>query len=436
VEISGGEEIRENRFSYRPTSFSCSVDWLDTPNEIVTDTFPIREFISTQSAGCTRNCGWCGGSRDSFRRINQCDHAIARKPPTEVAYEIDTTSARPDSRGYHFYSVGSYNEPRRRVDHLIDRIGRSPLKSVSYEQFHLTDDRTLERMVRANSRTAITLSSESHDLRVAKLAGRGVYTNEELEQWLEKALDLGIHAIDVWYFVGMPEQDEASVLGTVEYCQQLLEKFKGMRVNPMICPMIPFLDPASNFFENPAQHGYRVFYRTVEQHRRGMERASVINRINYETKWLSRSDLVHVGFKAVRALMEAKAGTGMLPSSSVREYIANIDDALDFVDVVHEVDCIENQNERARELERLGDNILDYNNMIFFSGVMNQAFPINRDIGARWFDEMGWEPEDLEAAQNRDLALDASVRQRRFGGRCPPVAAWSPRDCTAFGTAS
>jgi hypothetical protein len=50
----------------------------------------------------------------------------------------------------------------------------------------------------------------------------------------------------------MPEQDESSVWETVEYAERLLKMFKGTNVNPMICPMIPFLDPASTFFERPA----------------------------------------------------------------------------------------------------------------------------------------------------------------------------------------
>jgi hypothetical protein len=37
--------------------------------------------------------------------------------------------------------------------------------------------------------------------------------------------------------------------------------------------------------------------------------------------------------------------------------------------------------------------------MIFWSGVMNQAFPVNRQIGGRWFDELGWDAEMLEQAQ-------------------------------------
>jgi len=101
-----------------------------------------------------------------------------------------------------------------------------------------------------------------------------VYSNDEMEAWIERALDFGIAQVDIWYFIGMPEQPRASVLETVDYAERLLRRFKGANVNPMICPMIPFLDPASTFFEHPDEHGFRVFYRTVEEHRRGMERAS------------------------------------------------------------------------------------------------------------------------------------------------------------------
>jgi hypothetical protein len=45
----------------------------------------------------------------------------------------------------------------------------------------------------------------------------------------------------------------------------------------------------------------------------------------------------------------------------------------------------------------LGDEIERRNNQIFFSGVSNQAFPINRQIGGRWFDELGWPAEVLDA---------------------------------------
>jgi clorobiocin biosynthesis protein CloN6 len=266
-------------------------------------------------------------------------------------------------------------------------------------------------MARANGRTTITLSPESHDPRVARLAGRGVYTNDEMETWLAKALDAGIHQIDVWYFVGMPEQDERSVDGTVAYCERLLRLFDGKRVNPMICPMIPFLDPASTFFEQPEEHGYRVFYRTVEEHRRGMERASIIDRLNYETRWLTRERLVDVGFRAVRRLMEAKGDARALPASWVKSYVSNIDDALALTREVHAADSLADARARQRALDALGDEIRRRNDAILFSGVANQAFPVPRAIGGRWFDEFGWPASEIDDVAKRSGA------QRLSGSR-------------------
>lgn len=391
-------QVRDNDFSHKPDSFSCGIDWSMQPQDPGRHTLPIREMLSMQNAGCAYNCGWCGGSRDAFRRVFKRKRAMARKPRPEVDYEFDTMSRLSNVQTYHFYSVGSYNESREGMEHFLDRVAASPFKSISYEQFHLTPEPVLRRMVEANKRTIITLSPESHDPHVAKLAGRGVYSNAEMEAWLEMAFDIGVFQVDIWYFVGMPEQDARSVQGSVDYSRHLLQKFRGNNINPMICPMIPFLDPASTFFEFPEQHGYKVFHRTVEQHRRGMERASIINRTNYETRWLSRSDLVHVGFRAVHSLMEAKHELGFLPRGMVNDYNARIDDALKFIDIVHRADDIADPASRAAALDELGDEIRRRNDLVLFGGVMNQAFPINREVGGRWFDELGWEVEQLEAA--------------------------------------
>lgn len=392
--------VRDNEFSHKPDTFGCGIDWSQQPREATSSgSLPILEILSTQNAGCAYNCGWCGGSRDAFKRIFQKKRTMARKPAAEIDYEFKTISRIPGVEHYHFYSVGSYNESPQGMQRFLELVGQSRLKAISYEQYFLTPDDVMRQMVKANRRTSITLSPESHDPVVAKLAGRGVYTNAEMEAWIERALDIGIHQVDVWYFIGMPQQGPESVRGSIGYCRRLLEKFKGRNVNPMICPMIPFLDPASTFFEFPDEHGYRIFHRSVEEHRRGMERASVLNRINYETRWLSRKDFIEVGFRAVRELMEIKAEVGMLPQFCVRDYNAKIDDALQFIPVVHEADCLADPRERARELDRLGDEILQRNNLLLFGGVMNQAFPLNRHIGGRWFDEMGWDPAILEQAQ-------------------------------------
>jgi len=393
--------VYRNAESHKPTTYGIGIDWANVPSSEVTRTLPILEFLSTQNAGCSYHCGWCGGSRDAFKRVFGTVKSMARKSKEEIDFEFKALQSVSSCDKFHFYTVGSYNEPRSGMDYFLDRVAESNLKSISYEQFFLTPIPVLKRMVEANKRTIITLSPESHDLRVSKLSGRGTYTNEELERWIHSALDIGVLSIDIWYFIGMPEQDEKSVNETVDYCNRLLSLFKGKRVNPMLCPMIPFLDPASAFFEEPEKHGYRVFSRTVEQHRRGMKRASLINRMNYETKWLRRDELVYVGFKAIRRLMEAKAAAGALPTGIVRQYNSKVDDAIEMIRQVHAADCLADPADRARALDDLGDEILKRNKMIFFPGVANQALPIDRDIGGRWFDEMGWHAEELDALANR-----------------------------------
>ncbi len=388
--------VFDNGLSHLPSEFACGIDWSNLPDNGGRNSLPILEVLSMQNAGCSYNCPWCGGSREAFQRVFGRRPAMARKSLDQVAYEFETMNRLPNQEGYHFYSVGSYNEPRKRFQFFLDRVAESNFKSVSYEQFRLTPDDVLRAMVATGVKTTITLSPESHDLRVAKLAGRGVFTPDEMERWIRKALDVGINAIDVWYFIGMPEQDERSVFETVDYCGRLLKLFEGERVFPFLCPMIPFLDPASTLFEHPRQHGYRVFYRSVEDHRRGMERSSIINRINYETRWLSRSDLVRVGYEAVRRLVELKAEVGMMPASVAKSVIAKIDDAREWIWIVHEIDRIEDERARRRELDRIGEEIVERNDRVFFSGVANQAFPVNREIGGRWFDELLFEPRVFE----------------------------------------
>ena len=118
-------------------------------------------------------------------------------------------------------------------------------------------------------------------------------------------------------------------------------------------------------------------------------------------------------------MAQAKGETGALPKFCVRDYNAKIDDALEFIPAVHEADCLTDARERAAELEKLGDEIVRRNRMIFTSGVMNQAFPVNREIGGRWFDEMGWNAEAFERANSNGTAPDNSGQTQST----PPIVA-------------
>ena len=94
-----------------------------------------------------------------------------------------------------------------------------------------------------------------------------------------------------------------------------------------------------------------------------------------------------MGYRAVQDLTRLKGEYGMLPRSVVRNVTRKIDDALTFGEAVLAADNLSDPSSRCAELARLGPEIRRRNDETFFSGVANQAYPINRSIGGRWFDE-------------------------------------------------
>lgn len=58
--------------------------------------------------------------------------------------------------------------------------------------------------------------------------------------------------------VGIPDQDYASALKNVDFCEEIHQACnQDRRLSYFIAPLAPFLDPASPAFENPDLYGYK-----------------------------------------------------------------------------------------------------------------------------------------------------------------------------------
>ena len=87
-----------------------------------------------------------------------------------------------------------------------------------------------------------------------------------------------------------PSRPPRRCLETIDYCEDLLKRFgKDGRLAPFISPLAPFLDPGSRGFEDPEEHGYQLFARTLEEHRRLLVAPSWKYVLNYETQWMDRA---------------------------------------------------------------------------------------------------------------------------------------------------
>lgn len=335
-------------------------------------------IMSLPNTGCAFDCGWCGGSRFAYQEIMGVKKTLVQKDNRRVSDELRSMGEA--AKVTSIYALQCYSETKVRLHEYLDTVKEMGYKSVHFEQFHLTPDDTLAKMA-DSTQSFIMLSPESHDLEISTLAGRGTYSMEQMETWIDKALDIGIAGVMIWFFIGMPKQDKKSVMDTVEYCGKLLDKYRGKNVLPLICPMVPFLDPGCRFFVHPKEHGYRIFHRSFEEHRRAMIAPLWHRRLNYETEWLSRRELQNVSYDAIGELVAMKGSIGLIPPSMVNA-IRN---------TIKETQALLVDMERALDLDGvlpadMKRVIRTYNGKILAYS-SDQIIPVPRPHGTRWFDD-------------------------------------------------
>jgi len=119
--------------------------------------------------------------------------------------------------------------------------------------------------------------------------------------------------------IGLPSQDAQSVMDTSAYCAELLARYDDNRLLPFITPLAPFLDPGGRAFENPERYGYHLFCRTLEDHRQILEMPTWKHTLNYETRWISRAEIVETSYAAGLELTELKASRGIISQETAKD---------------------------------------------------------------------------------------------------------------------
>jgi len=176
---------------------------------------------------------------------------------------------------------------------------------------------------------SLELSPENHDEQIRGVQVEKVfYKNSEMEAVIREALRLRCHRIDVFFMIGLSQQTRASVLGSIDYCEKLFQTSDARR-SCFISPMGPFVDPGSRCFEEPERYRYSLFARTLEEHRQLLVQPSWEQILNYETRWMSREELVDVTYDAAEVLNSLKLKYGRIESGCGQEVAERINRARD-----------------------------------------------------------------------------------------------------------
>lgn len=271
-------------------------------------TYPVTAVF--QCRGCNRNCGSCAGSLAAFKRLCMREKPCFRSPEL-LAKDISQIS---HFTGAPVMVIGDILQAGEAyADDFLDALKRQHIKNeVTIEFFTPPPARFLTKVAESLENFNVEISPESHDPKVRSAFGKS-YENSELEETIEQLIGLGCKRIDLFFMTGLPHQDYQSVMDTVKYCERLLEKFgHTKRILPMIAPLAPFIDPGSRIFEEPERFGYKIFYKTLREHREAMLKPSWKYGLNYETVWMTRDEIVRATYDAALRLVEIKARHGII----------------------------------------------------------------------------------------------------------------------------
>ncbi len=312
--------------------------------------------------GCMHNCLTCGGGAHAYKNI--CGRNLpAYRNPGLVAEDIALISRYLKGpimiQGDIRQAGDSYAET------LLSEIKNKQISNhIALELFRPTSREFLEMIAGSISNFNIEISPDSHDEEIRKVIGR-TYDNKSLERTIEDALELGCKRVDLFFMIGLPRQTPHSVQQTLEYCETLLKEYTkngSTRVHPYISPLAPFLDPGSRAFENPEKYGYKLFYKTLEEHRQALLTPSWKYMLNYETNWMTRDELVTSTYKAALQLNRLKVAHGLLRQREGNIMEARIKETISLMHQIDDILLIKDEQIRASRMDRLRTRFPSLNN--------------------------------------------------------------------------
>jgi len=259
--------------------------------------------------GCSRACVTCGASEMAFDRFMPGRFPLRRSPGAigKMVHELARITRAP------IFLVGDIGDAG--FDYaraVVEAIGRERISNrIIFEFFRPPKEELIELIDRSIKHWGAELSPESHDEEIRNLLGKARYTNEALQNTIESILDHRCEQIDLFYMIGFPGQTYRNVLAMTDRIEELFVRF-DRRLSAFITPMGPFIDPGSDGFERAEANGYKIRARTLAEHRALLEQHDWESILNYETKWMTRSEIVDATYDSAERLNELKARFGRI----------------------------------------------------------------------------------------------------------------------------
>lgn len=167
----------------------------------------------------------------------------------------------------------------------------------------------------------------------------------------------------MFFMIGLPEQTTMSAIESADYTLKLYSQNNNdHRLMVYTSPLAPFLDPGSFAFEDPEKFGYRLFARTLEDHRARLENPNWKDVLSYETSNLTRDQIVQASYDAADRLNDVRVEVGLMTAEELKERRERSMDARQLMNEVDMAMRIKDAKERENTLAMLkqrGEDLME-----------------------------------------------------------------------------
>jgi len=282
---------------------------------------PITAVITYK--GCACNCLGCGGSNFAYKILFH-RKGFGVKSPKILFEEYKEITER--LKAPIFFVNDLQFLGRKFLEDFTQLIKQDKADvELFFEFFNPPSRDILELYRQMGDRVYLQLSPESHDEKVRETYGR-LYSNASLKSFVKSATELGFTRLDLYFMVGLPLQTPENVRGLGGFYEELHE-LGGNSIDAFVAPLAPFIDPGSLAFHFSRRYGYRILGYTLEEHRKLLLAEKWFNMLNYETNWMSRSEIAEATYNAVESLVRAKFATGVIDQEYYNYLIESINNA-------------------------------------------------------------------------------------------------------------